>query len=130
MLLSIVLRAFLPVIRSPERSRLYHSVYPLFSSELLLFDTTTPHCTSLPVISPSRLPRRFSVAASGCFRSSSFSSSSLSHLLDAPSLPFRFSHGVTLLSQIMRKAYLYFTGVSPSNASCTRLPVEFFFFFF
>jgi len=30
-ILSIVLRAFLPVTRSLERSRLYHSVYPLFS---------------------------------------------------------------------------------------------------
>lgn len=107
MLLSIVLCTFLSVIRSPERSRLYYSVYPLFSSELLLFDTTTSHCTSLPVIFPPRLPRRFFVAASGCFRSSSFSSTSLSIFSTRLLFPF-VSHGVTLLSQITRKAFIFY----------------------
>lgn len=103
----IVLRAFLPVIRSPERSRLYHSVYPLFSSELLLFDTTTSHCTSLPVISPSRLPRRFFVAALGCFRSSSFSFSLLSHLLNASSPPFRFTRSYPLILNHAESIFIF-----------------------
>lgn len=50
-ILSIVLRAFLPVTRSPERSRLYHSVYPLFSGTFTVRyrNTTVRRCQSFPL---------------------------------------------------------------------------------
>jgi len=111
-ILSIVLCAFLPVTRSPERSRLYHSVYPLFSETFTVWyrNTTVHRCQSFPL--------RGSSAASRC----SCSSSSSSLLYPFPSLlgsslpflffiswshPFIWNHAESIW-------------ISPlSNASCT-----------
>jgi hypothetical protein len=121
-ILSIVLRAFLPVTRSPERSRLYHSVYPLFSGTFTVRyrNTTVRRCQSFPLrgsfaVSPSRhrdVPARHPLRSSpkSLLRSRLSSSSSFSHL----------SHGVTLLSDITRKAYLYFTDVERVLYTCLR----------
>jgi len=67
-----VARIFASYPISPERSRLYHSVYPLFSGTFTIRYRNTSGA-SLPVISPSRLLRHFSSPASGCSRSSFFS---------------------------------------------------------
>jgi hypothetical protein len=84
-----VARIFASYPISPERSWLYHSVYPLFSRTFTIRYRNTSGA-SLPVISPSRLLRHFSSPASGCSRSSFFSL-----FLSLP-LPFSLSLSLSL----------------------------------
>lgn len=125
-ILSIVLRAFLPVTRSPERSRLYHSVYPLFSGTFTVRyrNTIVRRCQSFPLrgsstASPSR---HRDVPARHPLRSSP---KSLLSALVSP-LPH-----LSLIFHTKSPSYLISRGKhicisSTSNVSCTLVSVEIF----
>lgn len=109
-ILSIVLRAFLPVTRSPERSRLYHSVYPLFSGTFTIrYRNTTVVASHFPFATPPP----FLLPGIGMFPLVILFVSILYlgfswFACFLPSLLSLVSHGITLLSEITRKAYLCF----------------------
>ena len=103
-ILSIVLCAFLPVTRSPERSRLYHSVYPLFSETFTVWyrNTTVHRCQSFPLRGSFAAPSRHrDVLVRHPLRLYSILPQVYSALLFLFFFSFR---GVTLLSEITQKA--------------------------
>jgi len=134
-----VLRVFLPVTRSRLKGLGCTIPFIHCSPGLLLFDTATPavrRCQSFPLRGcfAISLPRLRDVPARHSFLSLSLSLSpplslyipplSLSRLLNAFP-PLLLSHEIVFLSEIARKAYLYFTGVPPHRvrffyASSTR----------
>lgn len=105
--------------------------YPLFSTELLLFDIPQRNTACSARHFPFRGFSLFVAASAGCFRSSSFP-----RLLpplplifsSASSLPFR---SYPLISNHPESMSVFYRKVT-SNVSCTRHLVEcsFFFFFF